>query len=57
MSDDDRKYIRFTRAPAKHGDYYVFTIPNAMVKSGEIDPDMYYKIRLRPLKKKEVCKR
>ncbi len=45
--------ISFTRSPAKHGNYFVFTIPNDYIKSGEVDPNMIYKVILKPLKKKE----
>jgi len=43
--------ISFTRSPAKHGKYYVITIPNDYIKSGEIDPNMIYKVILKPIKR------
>ena len=49
--------ISFIRSPAKHGDYYVFTIPNDYIKTGEIDPDTVYKIILKPLMKKPSKKK
>jgi len=45
--------VSFTRSPAKHGPYYIFQIPNNLIKSGEINPDYLYKIIVIPLKKKE----
>lgn len=45
--------VSFTAPPGKHGDYYIFHIPNALIKSGEIDPDYIYKVRVKPLKKKD----
>jgi len=51
MKDSDEP-ISFTRSIAKHGKYYVITIPNNMIKSGEIDSNMMYKVILKPLKKK-----
>ncbi len=54
MSDDETiDTISFIRSPAKHGKYYVITIPNDYIKSGEIDPKMMYKVILKPLKKRK----
>ncbi len=53
MSEEERPtQISFTRSPAKHGKYYVFTIPNDYIKSGEVDPEIMYKVILKPFKKK-----
>ena len=31
--------VEFSAPPAKHGNYYIFHIPNSIIKSGEINPD------------------
>jgi len=38
--------IKFTKKPAKHGDYYIFHIPNAFIKEGLIDPEKEYTVYL-----------
>lgn len=43
----------FTAPPSKHGDYYIFHIPNKLIKTGEINPDYYYRISVKPIKKRE----
>lgn len=35
-----------TRKPAKQGDDYLFKIPRKMIKSGIIDPDKFYELRI-----------
>lgn len=35
--------------PAKHGDYFIFHIPNRLIKKGLVDPDQTYSVRLKPL--------
>ncbi len=41
-----KKVINFTKKPAKHGDYYIFHIPNSFIKEGLIDPKKKYTIYL-----------
>lgn len=45
--------VSFTAPPSKHGNYYIFHIPNSLVKSGEINPGFIYKINIKPLKKRD----
>ena len=42
--------VVFIGTPAKHGDYYIFHIPNKLMKANVIDPDKTYKVNLSPLK-------
>lgn len=44
--------VSFTAPPSKHGNYFIFHIPNSLIKSGEIDPDYIYKVRITPLRKR-----
>jgi len=51
MEDDEniilkRQVIKFTKRPAKHGDYYIFHIPNSFIKEGLIDPEKEYTVYL-----------
>jgi hypothetical protein len=43
--------INFIGTPAKHGDYYIFHIPNKLIKKHVIDPEETYQISLKPAKK------
>lgn len=44
--------ISFVGTPAKHGDYYIFQIPNKLIKAKVIDPDETYQLDLKIIKKK-----
>ena len=46
----DKKIIQFTKKPAKHGDYYIFHIPNSFIKEGLIDPHKEYTVYLKEVK-------
>lgn len=55
MKEENEYYseeISFTAPPSKHGNYYIFHIPNKLIKSGEINPQFYYKIRIKPIKRR-----
>lgn len=41
--------ISFIGTPAKHGDYYIFHIPNKLIKKNLIHPDQTYQLDLKPL--------
>jgi hypothetical protein len=41
-----KKIIKFSKKPAKHGDYYIFHIPNSFIKEGLIDPSKKYTVYL-----------
>ena len=41
-----RKVIKFSKKPAKHGNYYIFHIPNSFIKEGLIDPNKKYIVYL-----------
>lgn len=43
--------ITFICRPAKHGNYYIFHIPNKLIKNDLIKPDTTYKISLESLPK------
>jgi len=45
--------VSFTAPPSKHGKYYIFHIPNQLIKSGEINPNFYYKVKIKPIKRKD----
>ncbi|MFX1239404.1 MAG: hypothetical protein ACFFAS_20455 [Promethearchaeota archaeon] len=45
--------LSFSAPPSKHGNYYIFHIPNSLIKSGEINPEYIYKVTIKPLKKRE----
>jgi hypothetical protein len=40
----EKKAIKFTRKPAKQGNYYIFSIPSQFIKEGLIDPEKEYTI-------------
>lgn len=35
--------------PASHGDYYIFHIPNKLIKNNLIDPNKTYCVTLEPI--------
>lgn len=41
-----KQIIKFTKKPAKHGNYYIFHIPNSFIKEGLVNPDRKYTIYL-----------
>lgn len=41
-----KKVIKFSKKPAKHGNYYIFHIPNSFIKEGLIDPNKKYTVYL-----------
>ncbi|KKN33207.1 hypothetical protein LCGC14_0806020 [marine sediment metagenome] len=41
-----KKVIKFSKKPAKHGDYYIFHIPNSFIKEGLVDPSKKYTVYL-----------
>jgi len=43
------KKTNFVGKPAKHGEYFIFHIPNKLIKAGKINPDITYEIFLSPL--------
>ena len=49
--------ISWTGSPAKHGNYFIFTIPNKLIKKGIIDPDATFQILLKPMKKMRLKKK
>ncbi|MFO7796058.1 MAG: hypothetical protein ACQERB_06780 [Promethearchaeati archaeon] len=57
MTEEDNEdlppAVSFTAPPSKHGDYYIFHIPNKLIKSGEVNPEYYYKVMIKPLKRRE----
>ena len=42
--------IVFVASPAKHGIYFIFQIPNKLIKHNIIDPDQTYHVTLEPVK-------
>jgi len=42
----NKKIIKFSKKPAKHGNYYIFHIPNSFIKEGLINPDKIYTVYL-----------
>lgn len=47
--------IHFIGSPAKHGDYFIFQIPNKLIKSGLVDPKDTFFIKIEPIRK-EISK-
>lgn len=45
--------IQVIMKPASHGSYYIFHIPNKLIKNNLIDPNETYLITLEPIKKPE----
>ena len=43
--------VTFICRPAKHGNYYIFHIPNKLIKNDLIKPGTTYKISLESIKK------
>jgi len=43
--------ISFIGSPAKHGDYFIFHIPNKLIKKKLINPNSTFFIILRPINK------
>ncbi|MFX1239402.1 MAG: hypothetical protein ACFFAS_20445 [Promethearchaeota archaeon] len=48
--------IQIVLKPASHGDYFIFHIPNKLIKNDLIDPDQTYLITLEPIKKQAKTK-
>lgn len=46
--------VNFIGTPAKHGNYYIFHIPNKLIKKNVICPDSTYKLSLKPLKSNKI---
>ncbi|KKL68340.1 hypothetical protein LCGC14_2125980 [marine sediment metagenome] len=45
--------VSFIGSPAKHGNYFIFQIPNKLIKNDLIDTDSTFKVVLRPIKTKD----
>lgn len=43
--------VIFYRSPAKHGPYFIFQIPNNLIKEGLIDTDGTFEIKVTPIGK------
>ncbi len=48
----EMREISFIGTPAKHGVYFIFQIPNKLIKKGLINPDSTFHVVLKPIKKK-----
>jgi len=46
--------ISFIGSPAKHGDYFIFQIPNKLIKKGLVNPNATFSVVLRPIKSIKV---
>jgi len=55
MTNDEEELpeeLSFSAPPSKHGKYYIFHIPNSLIKSEQVNPEYIYKITIKPLKKR-----
>jgi len=48
--------IQIIMKPARHGDYYIFHIPNKLIKNNVVDPAITYLVKLEPFKKSRKIK-
>ncbi|HME50880.1 MAG TPA: hypothetical protein VKM55_01560 [Candidatus Lokiarchaeia archaeon] len=46
-SQANRKFVRFSRKPAKMGQDYIISIPRLYIRNGIVDPNETYEIYMR----------
>ncbi len=57
MENKDEKQsdeIHFVRKPAKQGDYYIFSIPKALIDNGKVKPNKTYQVIITPIEELEL---